>query len=653
MANTETWVFGDETGKVVEKEVNPDDYVDDGVNMFFDTRHISETNYMTSVVLYSQILGQEIKPGEIVTEPQKVILSNKDVALLVLDFYRLVEMAGFQNLYDAYTAGQLPQELETILNYKLGMNQIILNEILDRGGFREIVLNAVNAGKIDFKPFNTTGDKNPEWFLKYSFSPVPIPGYIGTVKNMGKLTPTIKAETVLEQHKRAIKQEIKEHTANALREKTPESLLLLAEEIKKSYQTLKRKGKKGKAVLNIKPRTPDFVVDVTAGKIFDLREYSEILRESMEPGIEALKEFYQLLKQEIRLYKNKIASPAKIYGSFTDLTTEIPLVPIKTTPETMKIYNLTGKIEELYEQQELPGVTESGESLYRYEKELTTRKGSVVINISGAKKGELLDPGIQKIMILNNWLLNKSGNRNFAFSTEEYMIKCEKDPNKASVKRDFKKALEERLEFLRTKYSFTVKSANGGFQKHSVVSGWGKDKGGRHFSVSLSPEYCAYIQNNTDASYSWVVDYIFRSDERNPHIIPFLMTLTKNRQIKNNIKTGRANTISLRALVENDEDLLYKLKKRGINGNYNRYVIAPTFNTLFKLISDNVIEAEFVDKNGNKHTNDEIKFVTIGDFLDSDKWRINYEFVAIKQNPAIKELFKRKNQTEELPQGQE
>ena len=309
MAEKEVWTVFDKSGKKRKVTVNPDDYFK-GWDMFFETKGIGENNYFPAVLMYWQLLGYYIKDlaGTIVTPTQKAIAENKNIALLILDFYSLVETAGYQHILDEYRKGNIPPELENILNYQPMTNNEVFNAILDQGGFNEVVLNAVKDGKIDFTPFNDTGDPAPDWFLKYRLSPVPIPGYMGKLENMGKLTKTTEKETRIEQHKKAIKQQTKEHIINALQDGTsPEILYLLANEIKERYQAYKNAGERA----NYNPvllgshnytnqRTAGFVVDITAGKVFDLRPHFQTMWDLLTPGIEPIKEFYLFLNRIVK-----------------------------------------------------------------------------------------------------------------------------------------------------------------------------------------------------------------------------------------------------------------------------------------------------------------------------------------------------------------
>ena len=652
MAEKEKWYHCDGKGNVKEIAVEPNTYIQGYSFMYSDNQRIAG---MTPIFLYMRLTGaysitdfqKVIKNGEL-NPAQKAVKENISLAPLLLDLFDLFQHESYDKLYKSVKAGKFNPALTEILERQPAVEYNALNDLLDARNFSEIVLQAVKNGKLDFTKFNDTDDPAPDWFLKYRLSPVPVPGLFGRVSSLGLLAPGFK-ETVFESHKGETVRTLKKHITEALQIGTePETLLLLADEIKKRYAILKKAGEKNynnSAFPFNSELSAGFVVDIPMRKIFDLRPHYNELREALAPGVEPLKEFYQLIKTAVREYKDKTFVP-EVYGSYVSLERDIPLVPIKTTPEMMAFYTLTGKIE-MYEQQELAILGEHGNDpdedarRYRYSKEVATKKGSVAFNITGVKKGTVIDPGLQKLDILVKFLSTKTPSRSFAFNVEEYMEACNVKITKESRK-EFKKKLWNRLAFFRDNWTFTVKR-DGNVQVHTVISGYGKDKGGRHYSVTLSPEYCAYVQNSHDRAILWVTDYIFKSDERNPHIIPFLMALSRHRQIKNNIKSGTANTMSLRALIESDEELLYKLKRKGIGGHYGRYIIEPTFKTLARLVQDGVITVKFVDRDGNEHTPDETQFVTITDFLDSDKWRLNYEFNILQERPEILKKFERKH----------
>lgn len=654
MAKTETWIFGDENGKVRKKTVNPDDYMDDSFTMFFDTRRIGESNYMPSVLLYAQLLGRDILSAEPVPATQKAILTNKNLALLILDFCSLVETAGYQKLYDTYKAGTLPTDLEKILNHKLGVNHIILNELIDRGGFREIVLNAVNTGKINFAPFNTTGDKNPEWFLKYSFSPVPLPGYVGTISNMGKLMPTIKKETVIEKHKRLLKQEIKENTENALRGGiAPETLLLLADEIKERYQTLKDAGEKIIPSPYATVRPPDFVVDVAAGMIFDLRPHKDTLRELLEPGIETLKEFYYAVKRYVagELKKNNPVTERTPENLFENT----PFLMMKNSRESNAIASVSGSMLQIAVQQELALQDENGNTLYNYTATAPVKSGEVIISVKETPKGGVLRPSTEKLHILFDTLFTKSGYKEFVFPIDAYMELCKRTPGETTPeqRRKFRQKLRQDLQRMKSaKFSANLPGCKPG--EIGILNVWLPAPNNCMY-IKLESLYCDSL-NQRNAGKMQIPQTIFKTNEQNPHLIPIMRALCRNRSDYHNInmeyaKGGRrAHTISLKTLYEWDLALprwakIKEAKKAGTKWQFRRLIIEPLFNAIKELNDENYITSQYVDKDGIEHTPEEIKNAGIVDILDPEKWLLSYEIVGFKDDPKmIKEAIEREKE---------
>ena len=277
-----------------------------GFNWFFDTKTIGEANFLPAVFLYMQLLGQrkdvkEILPGTRVTPVQMAIMNSKNLAMLILDFYSFIEAESFKVAYDHYAAGDITPELAEILDYQTGVNNDLLAAIMENGGFREIVMNMVEKGELDFSPFNDTDDNSPGWFLKYRLATTPLPGFIGRISNLGK--KATKDETLLLQHNRLIKEEIAERITETLKDGiTPELLLTMAEEIKGFYQTVKDAGGNYNPLLlttYTNERTAGFVIDVTERKIFDLRQHCDEMRELLTPGIEVYNAFADLIRQGI------------------------------------------------------------------------------------------------------------------------------------------------------------------------------------------------------------------------------------------------------------------------------------------------------------------------------------------------------------------
>lgn len=655
MTEPETWVRVDEKGKEHTTVVyDPGSYLKGWTWLYLSVQNIAGTS---PLYLYLQLTGK-YKAEEILavndgkrTPAQDAISSDKNIFVLLVELYKLFQLESFAKLNAAQTAGNISPELAKIINYQPPVADNVINSIMggDYRVFNEIVLNAVNDGTVDFTAFNDTGDTSPDWFLKYRLSPVPVPGYYGMVESLRKdAMPGVK-QSVLEYNKHGVIETIKRYIKNALENgTTPETLLIIADEIKKRYEANKKAGEKNyinSAFPYTSKRLAGFVVDVVDGVVFDLRPHVDELRELAAPGVEPLKEFYQLIKQQLRLYKNKTAAPAEVQGTFSSLTTDIPFVPLRANPETVAIAKLTSKIESLYIQQELPGLDEQENTLYNYHTAVKTKKGEVIVKIRETTKGKALTPSAQKLKLLCEWLYNKTGSRMFGFSVAEYMEKCGKKVTK-ETKKDFKKALIGNIKtWLKTTVNINSKGKFSG--EIGIIAGYRAWRGDI-IEISLTPEYCALLDNKKNGGLLRVTDYIFRSDERNPHIIPVIMTLALHRGIIDNIVDGTANRLKIKTLVDNTPELLLKLKKKSLNGRYRELIIEPLINVIKILNDDGVIKSSYIDKDGNKHTDDELNFVGIDDFLDGEKWLLEFEFIGYKDDPeAIAKVLERRKKREE------
>ena len=623
---------------------DPGSYIH-GVNMIYNARSIAKYSPVGNYSLYVQVLNydweeyQERLNGTAVTDLQRALMDSDKLAPLTEDFYCLFQVKSYQNLYDKITAGEVSPGLEKILNRQPWYNSEVFHAILNRGGFKEIVLNAVNDGKIDFTPFNNTDDKTPDWFLKYRLSPVPVPGYFGRASDLGK---GVGGKTTLQNSKDRIKAEIKEHTINALQNGvTKEILLSMTAEVKARYQALKKSGEKN-YYNSVFPYTTKhmagFVVDVSAEEIFDLRPYVDELREILAPGVEPLKEFYLLVERYLRNYE-------KQQKEKTGLFKDEPFIPLRNTPESNAVSSLTGGITAMAIQDELFDTDENGNPLYNYQTTIPIKSGDVIVKVSGTPKGRALRPSTQKLKILCDALFTRRSNRTLVFNKNEYMELCE-IPDTKEARKEFSKNLRQNLRTL-NKTSFNLKSTGITAGEVSIISSWTEFKDGT-IQISLTPEYCALLQGKRSGIFS-ITEYVYRSDERNIHIIPFLIKLHWNRQMYKNVNKGnnRANTISMKSLIESDPDFLAKCKKN-INRESRRYIIEPTIKVISILNKEKVITSRFIDKDGIEHTKDELSTVTLGDFMNPEKWLLLYDIVGYQDDPKqIQEAKDRAENREE------
>lgn len=661
MAEKEVWTHFDETGKGRKITVeNPDDYFK-GWDMFFETKSIGENNYFPAVLIYWQLLGYYIKDmaGTVVTATQKAILGNKNIALLIMDFFNLVESAGYQHILDEYQKGNISPELGNILNYQPMTNNEVFNTILDQGGFDEVVLNAVKDGKIDFTPFNDTDDPAPDWFLKYRLSPVSIPGYMGKLENMGKLTQTTEKETRINQHKKEIKQQTKEHIINALQDGIrPETLYLLADEIKERYQAYKNAG--GRANYNpvllgshtyTNPRTAGFMVDITAGKVFDLRPHFQTMFNLLTPGIEPLKEFYYAVRRYTTdaLKKEKQGKERTPEALFENT----PFLMMRNSRESNAIASVSGSMLQIAVQQELALTDEKGNQLYNYTANAPVKSGEVIISVKETPKGGVLRPSTEKLHILFDTLFTKSGYTEFVFPIDAYMELCKRTPGEITPenRRKFKQKLRQDLQRMKnTKFSANLPGCKPG--EIGILNAWLPAPNNCMY-IKLERLYCDSLTQK-NAGKMQIPTTIFKTNEQNPHLIPIMRVLCRNRTDYHNVnmeaKGGRrAHTISLKTLYEYDLALPRWAKmKENKKRQFRRDIIEPLFNAIRELNNENYIKSKYIDRDGIEHTEAEMKIAGIVDILDPEKWLLDYEIVGFKDDPEmIKSAMERAKQRDE------
>jgi len=182
------------------------------------------------------------------------------------------------------------------------------------------------------------------------------------------------------------------------------------------------------------------------------------------------------------------------------------------------------------------------------------------------------------------------------FSLDSYMELCDvpltkhsKDRLRRTVKADIQTLLRTRLEWTESKGKRTR-----GFIDINIFSSAGI-KGG-NIILNFSPEIAHYLVN------AYVMQYptkLLSLDERNPNAYYVGRKLFQHHSIDNNIRTGTANIISVKALLEWCEDTIPSYD-HVINDNrhIDQRIIKPFENALDALQSANIINWEYC--NGKK-----------------------------------------------------
>ncbi len=645
---------GKNPGKVV---YDPGSYVD-GWNVLYNTQTIAINGNLGAFPLYMQLLGYnwfEVKnklAGQTTTDLQNALIFDKNFGLIVLDFYDLYQLAGFQKLYDTYTAGNIPPELGEILNRQPWQNDDVFNAVLNGGDFSEVVLQAVNTGKLNFTPFNDTDDPAPDWFLKYRLSPVPVPGYFGRVENLGKLT--LKGVTQISDRKTQVKKELKEIITNSLNAGTkPETLLLLADNVKERYNELKdlKDTSSYHSIFPFRnPRSAGFVVDVSAEEIFDLRPYYKEMQESLTPGAEPLKEFYYAVRRYTTdaLKKEKPATERTPENLFENT----PFLMMRNSRESNAITSVSGNMLQIAVQQELALTDEKGNTLYNYSATAPVKSGEVIISVKETPKGGVLRPSTEKLHILFDTLFTKSGYTEFVFPIDAYMELCKRTPGEITPenRRKFRQKLRQDLQRMKnTKFSANLPGCKPG--EIGILNAWLPAPNNTIY-VKLERLYCESLTQK-NAGKMQIPTTIFKTNEQNPHLIPIMRVLCRNRTDYHNVnmeaKGGRrAHTISLKTLYEHDLALPRWAKVSKSGRHYDRDIIKPLFNAIRELNDESYIKSKYIDRDGIEHTEAEMKTAGIVDILDPEKWLLDYEIVGFKDDPEmIKSAMERERQRNE------
>jgi hypothetical protein len=177
---------------------------------------------------------------------------------------------------------------------------------------------------------------------------------------------------------------------------------------------------------------------------------------------------------------------------------------------------------------------------------------------------------------------------------------------------------------------------------------------GDRIMVEMEPRYCESLISKR-AGVMQMTRAVYWLDERNPHLIPLLRKLSYNRTLYSNINTNqlRAHRISIKSLYEYDNSFP-SIKKLMKTRRYREDAINPMINAIKILIKDRFIEAVFVDNDGIEHTADELERVPFTDFIDPQKWLLDYELLdpytgeKFKDNPEqMKKALERKAEREE------
>lgn len=603
----------------------------------------------------------ELTPG------QKAFKENLYLGTLLPELRTLFQIASYNHMLEAYRAGTITPELLQILttappvamkdNGDGGYYSNALAVLTgDENSFRQEVLQAAEAGKIDFSALAHDGNQEKDWFMKYRIAPNPLPGYYGSISTWEKLLPD--GTPCLENYHKQTKEKIKKIVTDALRDGVnPEAVNTIANEIRDIYR--RNRGTQRNTWNNIfryrNSYEAGFVVDLENGKIYDLRHYADELAELLEPGFEPLKEFYYALNRYTKDYEKHL-NPKERQQAEGRFLGKDPFMIMKNSPETNAIASASTGLAAMVVQQELPLLDENGKPLYNYSTNVTTKAGDLIVKVSETTKGRALTPGTGKLQILFDTLFTISGEMEFFLPIDWYMEFCKADkgkPTSPESRRKFKSKLFSNLRALK---KATIPAKIEGAKEPGeigILAAW-FPMPGNQVKIEMEPRYCETL-NGDRAGDMQITKAVFRLPETNPHLVAMLRKLSLNRTTYNNINCNetRKNRISFKTLYDNDLSFP-RLKTLIKTRQYKRNVIDPMVNAIKILTDLGYITSKYIDPDGIEHTKEELENVAFTDFLDRKKWLLEYDLLdpdtgePFKDNEKqIQAATKRKKEREE------
>lgn len=592
------------------------------------------------------------------TQAEKAITERPEpFGKLLTALAALYQVHAYNRLLEAHRAGKIRPELEALFNVYVADPEAVAGTM--EGNYSALVLQAAAEGVINFDQFNFRKEKEWDWFKKYRLDTHVIPGIYGAVADIDRTIPGPGAKTQLELFHEKVKAEMKRDVLELLESGAePETILSLADEIKDRYNKNKKAGianDLNRIIRYGSEYETGFVVDIKQAKIYDIRPYTADLAELLEPNYDPLKEFYYALRRYVTdsLKKGKPAADKTPQELFENA----PFLMMRNSRESNAIASVSGSMMQIAVQQELAFENEgngSGSQLYNYSASVPMKNGEVIISVKETPKGGVLRPSTEKLHILFDTLFTKSGYNEFVFPIDAYMELCKRTPGKISPenRRKFRQKLRQDLQRMKsTKFSANLPGCKPG--EIGILNAW-LPAPNNCIYVKLESLYCNSLRQRNAGKMQMPIT-IFKTNEQNPHLIPIMRALCRNRTDYNNINaeavtgSNRAHNISLKTLYEWDLALprWEQVKKKG-NWKFRQDIIEPLFKAIKELNEENYITSKYIDRDGIEHTEADMKTAGIVDILDPEKWLLNYELVGFKDDPVmIQEALARKRGREE------
>lgn len=539
----------------------------------------------------------------------------------------LKEAAEFENLVEAYKKGTITPELLAILKEEPPP----VPQQYQGTDDNTAVFAMLRDKKLDFEPFRHKVDIETNWFFFYrvSFHPLPISR---SLDNIAAWAAYYKRET-LEHLKTQVSLLMKgdrpgSYEGRPVPPLAPEPLEKFAAAIEKQYQARKR----GRTPRDFsgpfsRPSAAGFYVNPVTCKITDLRPFQPELNSLLSvKSWDFLAEYAAAIREAVKEERERQKATQ------VELFQGAEFIPLKTTSESMALSSVTTGLS-LYFQPSLPGM----DGLQEYTAELIVPKkeGTLRLKMKDLPDGRGLRPRAQKVKVLLEACYTERKKPIFSFSIRDYMRMCKPDkPDNYYTGMRYWKFAAKLKEDIKTLKNVTFSANYPGLPagEISLLDGYVIGPNGS-IEVSLGGIYCRELL--AKGGVSKICRTFWRSNEINPHVVPFLLKLCGNRTNQNNIVKGgkRANTISFKALFDYDRLNFPPLQKVKKSRKYKELLIDPIIKTIAQLNDEGHITSRYVNAEHEEHTTEDLASVTFAAFMDPKKWLLEYDINGFEDDP--------------------
>lgn len=563
----------------------------------------------------------------------------------------LLALSAFNNLLKAYKGKQISRELLAILEQEPGK----IPRRYETSDKAVVIANLIKAGKADFTPFRKKKDTEQNWYFFYRIDFSPLTVFQHSIKLL---------ESALEGKESLIKQGIKNIILGLLeghpafegiperKPVKPAELLAIVELIEYQYNRRITDKTPPEKAAPFTLSSAGFYLNPETGEIKDLRDFTgEINQLLTVTSWDYLQKYTQTAREAISSFDEQ--------GKQEPLFAGVDFVPLRNTPETLAISSLTTGLAPLCVQPALPGLDGSVE-----------HAGDIILNkddhalrmkVKDQPNGRGFRPGTQKVKTLLEAVYTQRKKRRFSFLIRDYMRL--KEPNKPESYytgvqyRKFAGKLRADLKLIYNA-SFSANYPGLPAGEIRILDGYAPGPNGS-IEISLGEMYCRELLDK--GGISQICRTFWQSDERNPHVIPFLLKLCGNRTNSSNIIKGgkRANTISLKSLFDHDRINFPAMEKVKKSRKYKELLLDPILKTIAQLNDEGHITSKYVNANHEEYTAEELSRVSFTDFMDSKKWLLEYEIngfeedrnmiIEAKERKQKKAAAKRRKTTKKKP----